>query len=69
VRSGDVEAELVPGQSVPIAGGELRYVGLRTWMGYKVAYDPVVSWLLAAALVAVLALVAHYAIKFRRRPV
>lgn len=69
VRSGDVEAELVPGQSVAIAGGELRYVGLRTWMGYKVAYDPVVSWLLAAALVAVLALMAHYAIKFRRRPV
>ncbi len=51
-----------------IAGGELHYVGLRTWMGYKAAYDPVVSWLLAAALVAVLALVAHYAIKFRRRP-
>jgi cytochrome c biogenesis protein ResB len=68
VRSGDVEAELAPGQSVSIAGGELRYVGLRTWMGYKVAYDPVVSWLLAAALVAVLALVMHYAIKFRRRP-
>jgi hypothetical protein len=33
-----------------------------------VAYDPVVSWLLAAALVAVLALVTHYFIKFRRRP-
>lgn len=68
VRSGDVEAELVPGQSVSIAGGELRYVGLRTWMGYKTAYDPTVAWLLAAALVAVIALVAHYAIKFRRRP-
>lgn len=68
VRAGDVEAELLPGQGVAIAGGELRYVGLRTWMGYKVAYDPLVPWLLAAALVAVLALVAHYAIKFRRRP-
>lgn len=68
VRAGDVETELRPGQSVAIAGGELRYVGLRTWMGYKVAYDPVVPWLLAAALVAVMALVAHYAIKFRRRP-
>ena len=67
VRAGDAEAELRPGESVSIAGGELRYIGLRTWMGYKVAYDPVVSWLLAAALVAVIALVAHYAIKFRRR--
>ena len=67
VRAGEVEAELVPGQSVSIAGGELRYVGLRTWMGYRVAYDPVVAWLLAASLVAVIALVAHYAIKFRRR--
>jgi cytochrome c biogenesis protein len=68
VRAGDVEADLLPGQGVSIAGGQLRYLGLRTWMGYKVAYDPVVTWLLAAALVAVLALVAHYLIKFRRHP-
>ena len=68
VRAGDVETELLPGQGVSIAGGQLRYLGLRTWMGYKVAYDPVVSWLLAAALFAVLALVVHYIIKFRRQP-
>jgi cytochrome c biogenesis protein len=68
VRAGDVETELLPGQGVSIAGGQLRYVGLRTWMGYKVAYDPVVWWLLAAALFAVLALVIHYIIKFRRQP-
>ena len=68
VRSGDVEAELVPGQGVAIAGGHLHYVGLRTWMGYKVAYDPTATWLLAAALVAVLALVWHYLVKFRRHP-
>jgi cytochrome c biogenesis protein len=67
VRAGDVESELAPGHSVSVPGGELRYVGLRTWMGYKVAYDPFVPWLLAAALVAVAALVAHYALKFRRR--
>jgi len=37
-------------------------------MGYKVAYDPTATWLLAAALVAVLALVWHYLVKFRRHP-
>lgn len=68
VRAGDVHEELRPGQSVALPGGTLHYVGLRSWMGYKVSYDPMAPWLLAASLVGLLTLVAHYLIKFRRHP-
>jgi cytochrome c biogenesis protein ResB len=68
VRVDGAEAEMQPGESVRLAGGTLRYVGLRTWMGYRVTYDQTSTWLLAAALVAVAALLWHYIAKFRRRP-
>jgi cytochrome c biogenesis protein len=68
VRVDGAEAEMQPGESVRLAGGTLRYVGLRTWMGYRVTYDQTSTWLLAAALVAVAALLWHYVAKFRRRP-
>ena len=64
VRQGDVRAELAPGQSVELAGGTLVYEGLRTWMGYRVAYDPTLPWLLAASLLTALALALHYTLKF-----
>lgn len=59
-------AELAPGQGLAVAGGTLVYDGLRTWMGYRVAYDPTLPWLLAASLLAALALGVHYGLKFRR---
>ncbi|OYU68100.1 MAG: hypothetical protein CFE45_43430, partial [Burkholderiales bacterium PBB5] len=40
------------------------YEGLRTWMGYRVAFDPTLPWLLASALLAALALGVHYTLKF-----
>jgi cytochrome c biogenesis protein len=64
VRIGEQRAELVPGQGLRTTGGTLVYEGLRTWMGYRVAYDPTLPWLLAAALLAALALGAHYVQKF-----
>ncbi|MBL8351356.1 MAG: cytochrome c biogenesis protein ResB [Burkholderiaceae bacterium] len=64
VRLDDQRTELQPGQAWRISGGTLVYEGLRSWMGYRVAYDPTLPWLLAAALVAALALGLHYAQKF-----
>jgi energy-coupling factor transporter transmembrane protein EcfT len=64
VRSGELRAELTPGESLALPGGTLRYEGLRTWMGYRVSYDPTLPWLLAAALLAALSLAAHYTLKF-----
>jgi hypothetical protein len=64
VRSGELRAVLAPGERLSIAGGSLVYEGLHTWMGYRVAYDPTLPWLLAASLLAALALAWHYVRKF-----
>lgn len=69
VRFGNARHELVAGQSVVLEGGTLSYEGLRTWMGYRVAYDPTLPWLLAAALLAALALAVHFVQKFSAQPV
>jgi cytochrome c biogenesis protein len=67
---GERRLELAPGESADIGGGRVTYRELRSWMGYRVAYDPSLPWLLAAALLAVAGLAAHYAQRFvaeRRR--
>lgn len=69
VRIGAQRAELAPGQAITVPGGQLVYEELRTWMGYRVAYDPTLPWLLVAALLAALALGLHYVLKFRAPPV
>jgi cytochrome c biogenesis protein len=55
---------LAPGDNVRLPGGSLSYEGLRTWMGYRITYDPTLPWLLATALFAVWALAWHYLRKF-----
>lgn len=64
LRMDPVRHELQPGQSVALDGGTLGYLGLRTWMGYRVTYDPTLPWLLAASLLAAFALAWHYAQRF-----
>jgi cytochrome c biogenesis protein len=70
VRYGDRRWELAPGDDAPIdlPGGQLRYVGLRTWMGYLVTWDATIPWLLAASALAVLALGWHFWSRFSRQP-
>ena len=65
LRIGDARHELMPGQGVAIDGGRLVYERLGTWMGYRIAHDPALPWLLAAALLAALALGWHYVQAFR----
>lgn len=55
-------------QVVDLPGGRLNYVGVRAWMGYKVSYDPTLSWLLAVAVMAVLSMAWHFWQKFTARP-
>lgn len=64
LRVGDQRHELAPGDAARIGGGTLTYAALRTWMGYRVSYDPSLPWLLAASLVAALALLWHYLSQF-----
>lgn len=65
LRVGDERHLLRPGEQVALDGGRLRYVELRSWMGYRVAYDPTLPWLLASALLATLAFAVHYAALWR----
>lgn len=72
LRHGARRVEMRPGDEVALPGGVLRYIELSTWMGYKVDYDWTRPWLLAIAIVGIVALFVHYADKFmrpRRRPV
>jgi cytochrome c biogenesis protein ResB len=64
LRMDPLRHELQPGQSVALDGGTLTYLGLRSWMGYRVTYDPTLPWLLAASLLAVAALAWHYLRRF-----
>lgn len=68
LRLGDQRFELAPGAAVRVDGGTLVYEGLRTWMGYRVAYDPSLPWLLAASLLAAFALLWHYVAQFAAAP-
>lgn len=67
VRVGEQRAELAPAASMRLPGGTLTYEGLRTWMGYRVAYDPTLPWLLSAALLSALAMAWHYACRLAAR--
>lgn len=60
VRVGEQRAELQPGQALTLPGGRLVFEELRTWMGYRVAYDPALPWLLVSSLLSSLALAVHY---------
>jgi cytochrome c biogenesis protein len=60
VRGGYGEHTLAPGDWLAVAGGRLRYEGSATWMGYRIAYDPTLPWLLACGIVGALALGWHF---------
>lgn len=52
--------ELSEGESVELQGGELRYNGLTTWMGYRIFYDPTIQWLFWMSIVSILGLSWHF---------
>lgn len=69
VRHGDRRWEISPeGGGVDLPGGHLRYVGLRSWMGYLVTWDATLPWLLLASGIAVAALGWHFWTKFAGQP-
>ncbi len=57
---GDRREQLLQGQSISLGEGELTFVGIRSWMGLRVQYDGLLSWLLASALLAVIALTGYF---------
>ena len=59
IQGKDQAIELKPGQSASVPGGSIRFEAVRGWMGYRIFYDPTLPWLLACAIVSVLALAWH----------
>jgi cytochrome c biogenesis protein len=62
---GQQEETIRAGQSFAVTGGEMTIVDLRLWMGYRIDYNPLLPWLLAAAFLSLGALAVHMAQKFR----
>lgn len=60
VRYGDERHELRRGERLALPGGILVYEELRMWMGFQITNDWTTPWVLAAAVVAVLCLGAHF---------
>jgi len=67
IRHGEQRHIVRAGQQLKLADGALTYHGLRTWMGYKVHYDPYKSYLLACSILTVLCLAWFYWQKFTRK--
>lgn len=61
-------ATLLPGETMTLASGELRFDTVSVWMGYSINYDPVKTWLLAALLAATVALAWRLASRWRAEP-
>ena len=59
---------LHPGDRVQLGQGELHYLELRKWMGYKVFYDWTRPWLLATILICICSLGGYYRQKFFSNP-
>jgi hypothetical protein len=53
------------GQSIAVKGGEITPVEVRLWMGYRIDFNPLLPWLIAAAFLSLGALAVHMAQKFR----
>jgi cytochrome c biogenesis protein len=59
---------LVPGDTAKVGEQVVKLEALRLWLGYEVFYNPALSWMLAAALVAVLGLGWHFWAKLWSKP-
>ena len=68
VRSNNKRHELVVGQSIQFDTGRLEYLGLKTWMGFRIFYDWTLPWLLGAGLFAVFGLAGHFWKKYAPTP-
>lgn len=67
IRVGETRHTLQPGESISVATGRLTYLELKSWMGYRISYDPTIPWLIAAVLTAIGSLLWFYAALFRGR--
>lgn len=60
IESGGRRAVLRAGESVRLAHGVLRFEELRGWMGYKIFFDPTLSWMFWTAVTGVAGMAWHF---------
>jgi cytochrome c biogenesis protein len=68
VTLNDKRTTLMPGDAMVLGDGVLRYLELRSWMGYGISYNQTIPWILASALIAVCGMGWHIARKFYATP-
>jgi len=68
LKSGGQRYEMVPGDTIMLDGGKLRYEKLNTWMGLVITHDWTLPWLIAAVVMALLSLGWHYWHRYSARP-
>ena len=66
--AGQEMRELRPGDSFRLQHGTLTVEDLRLWMGYRIDFNPLLPWVFAAAMLALIALAVHFQLKFRAAP-
>ena len=59
---------LATGATTEVGRHTIKLEALRLWLGYEIFYNPALSWMLAAALVAVLGLAWHFWAKLWSKP-
>ena len=63
VTSAGQRKRLRAGEVISLSGGKLRFERVNMWMGYSVTYDPTLPWLFSLAVLAVVFMSAHFAIR------
>jgi hypothetical protein len=61
LRIKDKRYEVQPNASIELTEGQLTYLQLGTWIGYRVTYDPTPPWLAASVFLGVVSLLWFYA--------
>lgn len=60
LRIGNDRHVLRPGDTIALADGDLRYLKLDSWMGYRIIYDRTEPWLIATVATGIAALLWFY---------
>lgn len=60
VMQEEQQRELRKGDWLTVPGGELRFDGVRLWIGYQIDYQPLLPWLFGAALLTIIALAVYF---------
>jgi len=65
VSAGPVSRRLVPGEHMALPGGQIRFDGVKIWMGYRIDYEWWLPMMFVTALLAIISIGWHFVVRFR----